>query len=78
MSAYLGEQPVNDNGQILGSLEKENVMLLNDDINCEGVHMGEKRTNMYQKMKISQEQQVIDISDHNMMEVQGKTNISQV
>ena len=86
----IGKQKENENGRILKDLaNKYNLVITNLEENCEGINTWRRNDqtstidyilinqNMYNKMikmKIDEEQERFDLSDHNMLEIHFKWN----
>lgn len=85
---FLGDQPINRNGKmILEWMGNNSMIMLNDDLQCEGMYTwsrneqksvidyalcNKKFFDIYTSMKIDQEQEKVDISDHNLIEINFK------
>ena len=83
---FKGGQKLDDNGRmILNWLERYKLTMLNDDVKCQGEFtwsrdeqksvidyaiVTDKFYDRYKKMKIDEDQDIIDISDHNLIEIQ--------
>ena len=88
---FLGEQALDKNGQmIIDCLEKDNLILLNDEIKCDGFYTWQRQHQRsvidyaicnqqlytsFNSMKIDQQQLEIDISDHNLIDISLKTQV---
>ena len=82
---FVGEQEINKNGKIVLSLmEENNLILMNDDERCKGVttwQQGNKKSSidfvlcnmgmneLIKRMKIDEEREEIDLSDHNLITI---------
>lgn len=83
---FKGGQKLNDNGRIiLEWMEKFKLTMLNDDMKCEGeitwsrneqksvidfALVTDKLYDKFRKMRIDEDQDIIDISDHNLIEIE--------
>lgn len=86
---FKGYQVINENGKlIIEWMEKYNLIMLNDDFNCQGeitwkrneqesvidfVLISKECYDIYEDMTIDEGQQEFDLSDHNLIEVRIKT-----
>lgn len=87
---FKGEQKLDENGKmIIEWMEKYKLTMLNDDVKCQGEYTWRRENqksiidyalvsngfyNRFLEMKIDEDQELVDISDHNLIEIKMKTS----